>query len=61
MRRIAPLLALLASVVAGCGGSGTQAGEAGANVVELTSVDTLRQAFAEGEGRPRLLLLLSPT
>jgi hypothetical protein len=50
-----------ALLVAGCGGSGDgESGQAGA-VEELTSVDTLRTAFAEADGSARLLLLLSPT
>jgi hypothetical protein len=56
-------VALLAVALAGCSGSGdeTGAGAAPGEVVELTSVDALRAAFAEGKGKPRVVLLLSPT
>jgi hypothetical protein len=56
-------VALLAVALAGCNDSGGTTGTSATpgKVVELTSVDTLRAAFAEGEGKPRVLLLLSPT
>lgn len=57
--------ALLALALAGCGGStetndGAGSGTPG-EVVELQSLDTLTDAFAAGDGRARVLLLLSPT
>ena len=62
------LLTMLAAVVvaAGCGGSdsGTSApatGPAGEEVVELASLDPITQRFDADRGKPRLLLILSPT
>jgi hypothetical protein len=57
------LLALVVAAVllAGCGGSDAGEGARAGAVEELTSVDTLRDAFAEADGTARLLLLLSPT
>ena len=57
------VVAVLAVALAGCTNSGdmTGTGAGPGEVVELTGVDTLKAAFAEGEGKPRLLLLLSPT
>ena len=58
------VVAMLAVALAGCGGSDGGAptgGSAAGGLVELDSVDTLKAAFAEGEGKARLLLLLSPT
>ena len=54
---------LLALAAVGCTGSETRSSAtfASGNVVELTSVATLKSAFAEGEGKARLLLVLSPT
>jgi hypothetical protein len=54
---------LAALLLAGCGGSaggeGTTSGAA--EVAELGSLETLREAFNDGEGSARLVLLLSPT
>ena len=60
------LLAILAAVVlvAGCGGSKEQAGGAApspSRVVELAGVGPFSQQFAADRGKPRLLLILSPT
>jgi hypothetical protein len=57
---IAALLVVLA--LAGCGGSdsGPQSASAG-EIVALTGVEKLRDAFAADEGTARLLLVLSPT
>jgi PBP1b-binding outer membrane lipoprotein LpoB len=57
------VVALSALVLAGCSGSEQPASSAAepGKVTELKSVDALRAAFAEGAGKPRLLLLLSPT
>ena len=55
--------ALSAILLAGCSGSeqsSTVASEPG-KVTELTSVDTLKVTFDADAGKPRLLLLLSPT
>jgi hypothetical protein len=57
---------LAAVVVAGCGGSdsGTSApptGTAEEAVVELASLDPITQRFDADRGKPRLLLILSPT
>ena len=56
------LIVVLALALVGCTGSdGPSSVAASREVVELKSADPLRQAFAESEGEPRLLLLLSPT
>lgn len=55
---------LLALVLVGCGGSDAPSGATSATageVVELTDLATLKDAFADDAGRPRVLLLLSPT
>jgi hypothetical protein len=54
---------VLALGIAGCTGSDQHpaASSAPGEVVELKTLDTLKAAFAEGKGSPRLLLLLSPT
>ena len=55
------VVALVAALLlAGCGGSDDGNDRAGA-VQDLQSVETLRAAFTEADGSPRLLLLLSPT
>lgn len=53
-------------VVAGCGGSDevTRApaeGTVAEGVVELASLDPITQRFDADRGKPRLLLILSPT
>jgi hypothetical protein len=59
--RVAGVLAV-ALTLAGCGGSDAPSPEsASGEVVELTQLAALKAAYAEGEGKPRLLLLLSPT
>jgi hypothetical protein len=57
------VLALLAMALAGCGGSeGAPTGSSSSGgLVELGGVETLKETFAESSGKPRLLLLLSPT
>ena len=57
---LAAVVVLFALV--GCGGSdsGTPGATAG-KIIELTGIDGLRSAFAEDEGKARLLLVLSPT
>jgi hypothetical protein len=48
--------------LAGCGGSGPDERSAAAGkVVELASVNDLRTAFTAAAGKPRVVLLLSPT
>jgi hypothetical protein len=63
MRRAArgALLVIAVLVAAGCGGSGGEQAAAPARVADLTSVDQFRAAFDAAAGRPRLVLLLSPT
>ena len=53
-------LAVAALLVSGCGGSDGRNDHAGA-VQDLQSVESLRTAFTDADGSPRLLLLLSPT
>ena len=54
---------LLVLGLSGCTSSDTRSrhGAASGEVVELTSLATLKTAFAEDAGKPRVLLLLSPT
>lgn len=63
MRAWLVVVALSALLLAGCSGSeqSTSIASEPGKVTELKSVDTLRAAFDEGDGKPRLLLLLSPT
>ena len=66
MRRVA-LLVLAVFALAGCGGNGggdeTAAPEAAPadGVQDLANVLDLRAAFEADTGKPRVLLLLSPT
>jgi hypothetical protein len=61
--------ACLALALSGCGGGGSDEPNskgqpktsAPATLTDVDSVDDLRTAFNRDEGRPRLLLLLSPT
>ena len=59
MRRTVVLLLLLA--VTGCGGGGEQAAAPRDGIRELDNVLDLRADFAADSGKPRLLLLFSPT
>ena len=62
MRPALILLAVsLAIAGAGCGGSSVEPHASGGEVTNLKSVDQVRSAFAADAGRPRLVLLLSPT
>lgn len=54
-------LVVAALLLAGCGGSGDGVIEKAGAVEDLTSVETLRTAFAEADDSARLLLLISPT
>jgi len=56
-------MALSALLLAGCSGSeqSTSSAPESGKVTELKSVDTLKTAFDADSGKPRLLLLLSPT
>ena len=65
-RLLIPSLIALVVVASGCTANGT--GSAGASdqsptspVRELTSIDTLRDAFNDDAGSTRLILLISPT
>lgn len=65
MRALLTMLVAVA-VVAGCGGSeevkGAPAeGTAVEGVVELAGLDPITQRFDADRGKPRLLLILSPT
>ena len=62
MPRACLLTLAVVIVLTGCGGSDAPtATPKPGELVELTTADPLRQAFAENEGQPTLLLLLSPT
>jgi hypothetical protein len=53
------VLALVASALTGCGSH--ESATNGGRLTDLTSVGQLQRDFDAHEGRPRLLLLLSPT
>ena len=61
MRAWLVLTALSALLLAGCSGSEQSASSESGKVTELKSIDTLKTAFDADNGKPRLLLLLSPT
>jgi len=63
MRAWLVVTALSALMLAGCSGSeqSTSSAPESGKVTELKSVDTLKTAFDADSGKPRLLLLLSPT
>jgi len=63
MRAWLVVTALSALLLAGCSGSeqSTSSAPESGKVTELKSVDTLKTAFDADNGKPRLLLLLSPT
>lgn len=50
-----------AAVVAGCGGSDEVTSAPAQDVVELASLDQITERFDADRGKPRLLLILSPT
>jgi len=58
IRGVVAVLAVTA--LASCGGGGNDPSSPDA-VAELTSVDQLASAFAADAGKPRLVLLFSPT
>ena len=64
-RLVAAAVAVVAVLVAGCGGSSEPDSRpvpaTTGDVADLKTVDDVRDAFAAAEGSPRLLLLLSPT
>jgi hypothetical protein len=60
-RAVALALLLVAAAGAGCGGSSNEPRSSSGDVVDLTSVDQVRAAFTNDAGKPRLVLLLSPT
>jgi hypothetical protein len=60
-RAVALAFLLVATTVAGCGGSSAEPNASSGDVVALKSVDQVRSAFAGDAGKPRLVLLLSPT
>jgi hypothetical protein len=66
VRRLLALLATTTALAAGCGGgSDTSAPATGTTarpaVRDVTNVLALRGAFNADRGKPRLLLILSPT
>jgi hypothetical protein len=60
-RAAALALLLVVAAVAGCGGSSAEPRASSGEVVALKSVEQVRSAFAADAGKPRLVLLLSPT
>lgn len=55
------VLAFLASAIAATGCGSHESQRTGGRLTDLTSVSQLQRDFDEHAGRPRLLLLLSPT
>jgi hypothetical protein len=55
------LVVATALVTAGCGGTDHEATGGSDRLVALSSVAPVADAFNDDKGRPRLLLLLSPT
>jgi len=55
------LLAVVALGIAACGGTADEEQAADARVVELRNLDQAAAAFDADKGKPRLVLLLSPT
>jgi hypothetical protein len=58
---VAVLLGVVALLVAACGGASDAVQEDDARVVPLRKVDQLASEFEADRGKPRLVLLLSPT
>ena len=48
-------------VAAGCAGSGDGPADASGDLVTISNVQQIARAFNDDTGRPRLVLLLSPT
>jgi len=63
MKRTPGLLALLAALVIGASGCGSNAHTSQTNtqIAQLQSLDQLRQTFDAHPSVPRLILLISPT
>jgi hypothetical protein len=58
---LAVVVGVAVVVLTGCGGSSGVSAPAAGAVAELRSVDQLETAFDADRGKPRLVLLLSPT
>jgi hypothetical protein len=58
---LAVVVGVAVVVLTGCGGSSSVSAPAAGAVAELRSVDQLETAFDADRGKPRLVLLLSPT
>jgi hypothetical protein len=58
---LALVLAFVALGIAACGGPSDADEAADAQVVEVVNIDQVASAFDEDRGKPRLVLLLSPT
>jgi hypothetical protein len=58
---LAVLLGVVALLVAACGGASDAVQKDHARVAPLSKVDQLASAFEADRGKPRLVLLLSPT
>jgi hypothetical protein len=55
------LVAVASLAAAACGGSDRETAAAPGELVELSSAGPVAQAFDDAKGKPRLVLLLSPT
>jgi hypothetical protein len=59
--RLGASLLVVAAVAAGCGGEGRENAAGTGKLVPITDVRQVGDRFDRDSGRPRLVLLLSPT